>query len=117
MDAGGSGAAAVPSAPPPSNPLVTPLLTDMYQITMAYAYWRSGRHEQPAVFDLFFRKNPFKGEFTVFAGLSEVLKFIQAFTVTETDIAYLKSTRSFAAADPGFFEWLSQVHRPQAWRA
>lgn len=46
----------------PLNPLVTPLLNDMYQITMAYSYWRSGRHNEYATFELFFRKCPFKGE-------------------------------------------------------
>lgn len=37
--------------------VVQPLLTDLYQISMAYAYWKSGKHEDTAVFDLFFRKS------------------------------------------------------------
>jgi hypothetical protein len=46
---------------------------------MAYAYWSEGRTENYAVFDLFFRKNPFKGEFCVFAGLQEVIRFVETF--------------------------------------
>ncbi|KAF0686503.1 Aste57867_21690 [Aphanomyces stellatus] len=89
----------------PINSLVTPLLTDLYQITMAYAYWKVGRHEEEAVFDLFFRKNPFKGEFTVFAGLEEVLGFLNSFKFDETDIAYLQSVLP-NTTEPGFFQWL-----------
>ena len=37
--------------------VVQPLLTDLYQISMAYAYWKSEKHEEMATFDLFFRKN------------------------------------------------------------
>jgi nicotinate phosphoribosyltransferase len=39
----------------PTNKLVNPMLTDFYQITMSYAYWKAGVHEEEAVFDLFFR--------------------------------------------------------------
>lgn len=65
------------------NNAVQPLLTDLYQISMAYAYWKSQRHDT-AVFDLFFRKNPFNGEFTIFAGLEECLKFLRDFKFTES---------------------------------
>jgi hypothetical protein len=37
---------------PPTNPMVTSLLTDMYQITMAYAYWKAGKENDRAVYDL-----------------------------------------------------------------
>ena len=57
----------------PLNPLVNPLLTDLYAITMAYAHWRNGRHRETATYELFFRRNPFGGEYTVFAGLEECI--------------------------------------------
>merc|ERR1712045_444816 len=74
------------------NAVVQPLLTDLYQITMAYAYWKAGRTKDQAIFDLFFRKSPFSGEFTIFAGLSECLKFLENFKYSESDIEYLKKT-------------------------
>lgn len=37
------------SVPPPTDPMVTPLLTDLYQFTMAYAYWKAGKHLDQAV--------------------------------------------------------------------
>jgi nicotinate phosphoribosyltransferase len=62
---------------------VTPLLTDKYQLTMAYAYWSTAHTRRGhATFDLFFRKAPFAGEFTVFAGLEEALRFVAAFRFT-----------------------------------
>lgn len=68
---------------PPLRDRVPPLLTDLYQFTMAYAYWRAGRHRETAVFELFFRENPFGGGFTLFAGLDDCLRFLRSFRFRE----------------------------------
>ncbi|XP_011176042.1 nicotinate phosphoribosyltransferase isoform X6 [Solenopsis invicta] len=90
------------------NGIVQPLLTDLYQITMAYAYWKSGKMNDHAVFDLFFRKNPFQGEFTIFAGLEECIKFLNKFHYSSSDIKYLKSTMP-ATVDQRFFDYLQSL--------
>ncbi|XP_062311621.1 nicotinate phosphoribosyltransferase [Osmerus eperlanus] len=84
---------------------VPPLLTDLYQFTMAYAYWRAGRHNEPAVFELFFRDNPFSGGFSLFSGLHDCLLFLRSFRFTEEDVAYLQSVLP-PATDPAFFHFL-----------
>lgn len=65
------------------------LLTDLYQLTMAYGYWKLGRMEQEAVFNLFFRKHPFQGGFTIAAGLQYVVDYVQGLHFADDDIAYL----------------------------
>ena len=45
------------------------LLTDLYQLTMAYGYWRSGRHDQRVAFHLYFRSPPFGSGYTVACGI------------------------------------------------
>ena len=106
------------------NSVVQPLLTDLYQITMvsplfvaifntwhfaqAYAYWKSGKINDVASFDLYFRKNPFKGEFTIFAGLSDCLKFLENFHYSETDISYLKTVLP-SNVEQEFYDFLQQL--------
>lgn len=94
-------------ATPPSSTYVTPLLTDLYQLTMAYSYWKAGRHNERSVFDLFFRTNPFKGEFTIFAGLEEVLRFVQTFHFTASDIGYLQGV--LPGCEAAFWPWLASL--------
>lgn len=94
----------------PSNALVTALLTDTYQITMTYAYWKTGKHEEDSVFELFFRKNPFKGEFTIFCGLDECLKHLHSFEFSDSDLKYLKETPQLAECEPEFFDYLKSLN-------
>jgi nicotinate phosphoribosyltransferase len=91
---------------PTFNPLVDPLLTDLYQLTMAYGYWKNGSHGKPAVFDLFFRKCPFGGEFAVFAGLGQVLDFVEGFRVTPAHTDWLRGLPEFRDKEPAFFDWI-----------
>ncbi|KAK8717479.1 hypothetical protein V6N13_044747 [Hibiscus sabdariffa] len=92
----------------PTNPMVTPLLTDLYQFTMAYAYWKAGKHNERAVFDLYFRKNPFGGEFTVFAGLEECIKLIANFKLTEEEISFIDQSLP-GSCEEGFLNYLREI--------
>ena len=65
------------------------LLTDLYQLTMAYGYWKSGRADQNAVFHLFFRKNPFQGGYVVTAGLELVLEYLRDFQFADDDLSLI----------------------------
>ena len=69
---------------------LNPLLTDMYQIKMAYPEWKASRHNLPCVFEMYFRKCPFKGNFAVFAGTDEVFRFLNNFKFTNKHIEFLK---------------------------
>ncbi|CAF2114096.1 hypothetical protein Bca4012_096171 [Brassica carinata] len=88
----------------PTNPMVTPLLNDLYQFTMAYAYWKAGKQNERSVFDLYFRKNPFGGEYTVFAGLEECVKFLANFKLTHQEIDYVRD--SLPGSEEAFCDYL-----------
>ena len=66
------------------------LYTDLYELTMAQGYFLSGRHEQPATFDYFFRRLPFDGGYVIFAGLSDLLQMIQNFKFHADEIDFLR---------------------------
>ena len=92
----------------PTSNFVNSMLTDLYQLTMCYVYWKDKRHEETAVFDLFFRKHPFDVEFSVFAGLDEFLKYVESFKFSDEDIHYLQHG-PMKGCDPEFFEWLKTI--------
>src|SRR5205809_3855129 len=65
------------------------LLTDLYQITMAYGYWKLGVAEQQAAFCLQFRSQPFDGGFTIAAGLEDVARYIEGYHFEDLELEYL----------------------------
>ena len=69
------------------------LLTDFYQLTMAYGYFRGGLANTEAVFHLFFRENPFDGGFALAAGLGPVVEYLECFHFAPDDLAYLETLR------------------------
>ncbi|MBS9525238.1 nicotinate phosphoribosyltransferase [Litoribacter alkaliphilus] len=88
------------------------LLTDFYQLTMAYAYWKSGKAEEEAVFNLFFRKNPFQGGFTIAAGLDYVIDYCRNFHFDEQDLSYLgqmKGKSGEAMFEVAFIDYLREM--------
>ncbi|MGB3585655.1 MAG: nicotinate phosphoribosyltransferase [Tunicatimonas sp.] len=88
------------------------LLTDFYQITMAYGYWKTGMAEKTGVFNLFFRKNPFNGGFAVNCGLSYVIDLLQSFQFTDTDLNYLatlKGSDGHPMFESDFLSYLKQL--------
>jgi len=69
---------------------MTGTYTDLYQLTMAQVYYLTGKSHYKAVFDYFFRKLPFDGGYTVFAGLADLLATLQELHFSREDIQYLK---------------------------
>jgi nicotinate phosphoribosyltransferase len=89
------------------------LLTDLYQLTMAYGYWKSGRASNQAVFNLFFRNAPFGGGYTVACGLASVIEYIDALHFHSDDVAYLAGL-SGNDGEPlferAFLDFLGELH-------
>jgi len=89
-----------------------PLLTDLYQLTMAYGYWKSGRAEREACFALTYRTNPFGGGFALACGLASAVEFLQGFRFGEEDLGYLESLRADDGTpmfEPGFLDELAAL--------
>jgi len=88
------------------------LLTDFYELTMAYAAWKEGVPAREASFVLSFRKNPFRGGFTVAAGLEPVIDLVQHWRYAEEDLAFLAAQRGADGAplfERGFLDLLARL--------
>src|SRR5689334_4786387 len=88
------------------------LLTDLYQLTMAYGYWKLGQDQREAVFHVSFRKHPFEGGFTLACGLATVIDYVQRFAFTAEDLGYLATLQGHDGQplfEPGFCDYLRKL--------
>ena len=67
------------------------LHTDLYQINMLKTYWDDNTADRHAVFEAYFRKNPFENGYAVFAGLERIVQYLSNLRFSKTDIEYLES--------------------------
>lgn len=88
----------------------TNLLTDVYQLKMIYAHWKTGTHGAPVTFDLFFRTAPHGGSFAITGGVFEAVEWLTNLHFAADDIDYLRSADAeLRAFEPAFWD---EVIRP-----
>lgn len=80
------------------------MVMDLYEMTMANGYYSSGEANDPVTFDVFYRKNPDGGGFAIFAGLEQVLDYLEHMHFDQEDIQYLHSLGLY---DEAFLEYLA----------
>ncbi len=68
-----------------------PLLTDLYQLTMAQGYWECGKANTQACFHMFFRDYPFNGGYAVACGMAQLADLVDGFAFSDDDLEYLTS--------------------------
>jgi len=88
------------------------LLTDLYELTMAYGYWKLGMADREAVFSLTFRKNPFDSGFAIACGLHDVIDFLRHFRFDDADTQYLATLTGSDGKplfEPAFLQYLRKM--------
>ena len=91
------------SLPGAAQDISMSLFTDLYELTMAQAYWQSGVTGE-ACFSMFARRLPTNRGYLLFAGLEDMLDALNGLRFGEGDIASLRSMGLF---DEGFLEYLA----------
>ncbi len=79
------------------------MVMDLYELTMGNGYFTGDDTSTKVVFDVFYRNNPDKGGFSIFAGLGQIIEYIENLHFDDNDIAYLRSLGIF---DERFLQYL-----------
>ena len=77
------------------TPKNTAMVMDLYELTMAYGYFKESDWKAKAAFDLFYRKNPEGGGYAISAGLEQIIDYINNLHFSQADIDYLASLKLF----------------------
>ena len=72
------------------------LATDLYELSMAQGYWKTGMTGTQAEFHMFYRQNPFGGGYVVWAGLEHLVEALAEFSFSRGDLDYLATLRTRA---------------------
>lgn len=70
--------------------------TDRYEFTMSNGYFLEGMENQVSYFDVFFRKNPFKGGYTIMAGLDQIIRDVKNMHFDDSDIEYFRKQEIYS---------------------
>lgn len=71
------------------------LHTDLYEINMILTHWKKGNDQKRAVFEVYYRENPFGIGYTIYAGLERVVHYIEQLRFTKSDIDYLREVENY----------------------
>ncbi len=83
------------------------LIMDEYQMTMAYSYFKEGKHKEiTSYYNYFFRKIPGEGGYVIFNGLDKVIDYVKNFKFTDSDIKFLRRQGIY---DEEFLSYLKTV--------
>lgn len=82
------------------------MVIDHYEFTMGQGYFDAGAKDEKAYFDVFFRKNPFNGGYTISGGLNEIIDYINNFHIEKEDIEFLRCTGNFTSE---YLDYLSNL--------
>ena len=90
----------------------SPLLTDLYQLTMSYGYWKERMYDREAVFQLYYRRNPFKGNYAIACGLGPALEWLADFKFQPEEVQFLGSLKGANGKplfDEGYLNYLQRL--------
>ena len=70
------------------------LHTDLYEINMMYTYFKKGIADRNAVFEAFYRTEPFGNGYAVYAGLEHIIDYLKNLKFKESDLQYWRSRKA-----------------------